>query len=39
LKDHCKVHMKKLEESIWEEDAFQHDCVLHPRNEGGKQNC
>jgi hypothetical protein len=34
LKDHRKAQMKKLEESIWEEDAFfQHDCLLHPRNE------
>jgi hypothetical protein len=33
LKDHHKVYMKKLEESIREEDAFQHDCLLHPRNE------
>jgi hypothetical protein len=33
LKNHHKVHMKKLEESIQEEDAFQHDCLLHPRNE------
>jgi hypothetical protein len=33
LKDHRKAHMKKLEESIQEEDAFQHDCLLHPHNE------
>jgi hypothetical protein len=25
--------MKKLEESIQEEDAFQHDCLLYPCNE------
>jgi hypothetical protein len=33
LMDHHKAHMKKLKESIQGEDAFQHDCLLHPHNK------
>ena len=32
LKDHRRVVKKKEQQSIWEEDAFQHDCHLHPRD-------
>lgn len=33
LADHRRAAKKKKEESIQEEDAFQHDCLLHPRDE------
>lgn len=33
LADHRRAFLKKEAESIREEDAFQHDCLLHPRNE------
>lgn len=33
LADHRKAFKKRLEASIQEEDAFQHDSLLHPRNE------
>ena len=33
LADHRQAFKKKVEASIREEDAYQHDCHLHPRNE------
>jgi len=33
LADHRRAVDKKNKESVREEDAFQHDCLLHPRDE------
>ena len=33
LADHHHVVVKKEKQSVYEEDAFQHDCLLHPRDE------
>jgi hypothetical protein len=33
LADHRRAVEKKNNESVQEEDAFQHDCLLHPRQE------
>jgi len=32
LKDHRRAVEKKTQQSIWEEEAYQHDCLLHPRD-------
>ncbi len=33
LRDHSVAFKKKYEDSIGEEEAFKHDCLLHPHNE------